>query len=255
MTPFVPFPTAYELKRSVARNLGKFWLGERLAALPHAPIYVFPDQVAFDSDAVDLMSRQILTGPLQLPHSDVIFEVAAATAEYKSIAVYARMAETSVEGFLFVRDERSARWSDVPCYARFLPDGVADVEAHPTRIPDAVAPEFFPALTGTVWRALGLLHAKTPTHEGIVSHFRRSQLARRGVRGWNYRVAAIDLTAIRALVEAAVGTHAPPRWHIRRGHWRQLPNGRRVFVRECEVGDSMHGGIIKDYRVDLGSAA
>lgn len=69
----------------VARNsrqrprdyLGGSRVGERLAALPHAPIYVFPDQVAFDSDAVDLMSRQILTGPLQLPHSDVIFEVGA----------------------------------------------------------------------------------------------------------------------------------------------------------------------------------
>jgi hypothetical protein len=33
------------------------------------------------------------------------------------------------------------------------------------------------------------------------------------------------------------------------GHWRNLADGRRVFVRECEVGDRSRGGVVKDYEV------
>ena len=80
-------------------------------------------------------------------------------------------------------------------------------------------------------------------------------LAKHGVSGWSYRVATIDIANIGRLAEPAGGTHASPRWHIRRGHWRTLSNGQRVFVRECAVGDQARGGVIKDYRIELGSAA
>ena len=36
---------------------------------------------------------------------------------------------------------------------------------------------------------------------------------------------------------------------------RTLANGQWVFVRECAVGDQARGGVVKDSRVDLGSAA
>lgn len=44
------------------------------------------------------------------------------------------------------------------------------------------------------------------------------------------------------------GTHAAPRWHQRRGHWRTLYGGRRVWVRDCTVGDASKGAVWKDYR-------
>lgn len=47
------------------------------------------------------------------------------------------------------------------------------------------------------------------------------------------------------------GTHASPRQHDRRGHWRTLPNGNRVWVRNCVVGDPTKGRVWKDYRVDV----
>ena len=50
------------------------------------------------------------------------------------------------------------------------------------------------------------------------------------------------------------GTHASPRSRIRRGHWRQLADGRRVFVRACEVGDPEHGGVVKDYIIGARAA-
>jgi hypothetical protein len=255
MTATFSLPSAYDLKRQIATSRAKFWLADRLAEIPDAPIYVFPDQRGFDSDEVDLMSRGVLAGPLMLPHPHVLFEVTPATAECMSVVAYARALEGGVEGFLFVRGKRQTRWSDVSCNALFLPDGAADVVAHPDLTDDAATQMYFPVLTGTVWRALGLLHARTLLHEATVSRLRRSPLVKAGVRGWNYHVATIDLPAIRALVEASNGTHAPPRWHIRRGHWRQLPDGRRTFIRECEVGDRARGGIVKDYRIDLRSAA
>lgn len=46
------------------------------------------------------------------------------------------------------------------------------------------------------------------------------------------------------------GTHVSPRQHIRRGHVRRLPHGRRVWVHQCLVGDPKKGMIVKDYRVN-----
>ena len=50
--------------------------------------------------------------------------------------------------------------------------------------------------------------------------------------------------------EARGGTHASPRLHDRRGHWRTLKaSGKRVWVRDCKVGDASKGAIFKDYNV------
>jgi hypothetical protein len=45
------------------------------------------------------------------------------------------------------------------------------------------------------------------------------------------------------------GTHASPRQHWRRGHWRTYASGKRVFVNPMLVGDEKNGKIIKDYVV------
>jgi hypothetical protein len=45
------------------------------------------------------------------------------------------------------------------------------------------------------------------------------------------------------------GTHASPRLHDRRGHWRTYKSGLRVWIRDCKVGDASKGVIFKDYKV------
>ena len=45
------------------------------------------------------------------------------------------------------------------------------------------------------------------------------------------------------------GTHATPRLHDRRGHWRTYPSGKRGWVRDCKVGDASKGAVFKDYRI------
>jgi len=50
-------------------------------------------------------------------------------------------------------------------------------------------------------------------------------------------------------------THASPRQHERRGHWRACANGKRVWVRHCTVGDASRGTVFKDYKVGDGGTA
>ena len=71
-----------------------------------------------------------------------------------------------------------------------------------------------------------------------------------GIRGWTWHQVEIVPERLIRPSEPQGGSHASPRWHIRRGHWRQLADGRRVFVRACEVGDPARGGVMKDYIVE-----
>ncbi len=45
------------------------------------------------------------------------------------------------------------------------------------------------------------------------------------------------------------GTHASPRLHDRRGHWRTIKTGKQVWVKACKVGDASRGIVFKDYRM------
>lgn len=55
------------------------------------------------------------------------------------------------------------------------------------------------------------------------------------------------------------GTHAPPKQHWRRGHWRNCKSGKRAWIPPMLVGDEKNGKIIKDYAIgnyrDSGSRA
>lgn len=45
------------------------------------------------------------------------------------------------------------------------------------------------------------------------------------------------------------GTHASPRQHDRRGHYRKLRSGKQVWVKSCKVGKASDGVVFKDYVV------
>lgn len=44
------------------------------------------------------------------------------------------------------------------------------------------------------------------------------------------------------------GTHASPRRHQCRGHWRNCKSGKRVWIKDCWKGDASLGTVFKDYR-------
>lgn len=45
------------------------------------------------------------------------------------------------------------------------------------------------------------------------------------------------------------GTHASPRRHQARGHWRTYKSGKRGWVSECWKGDASKGAVFKDYQI------
>jgi len=45
------------------------------------------------------------------------------------------------------------------------------------------------------------------------------------------------------------GTHASPRRHQARGHWRTYKSGKRGWVKECWRGNASKGTVFKDYEV------
>lgn len=53
-----------------------------------------------------------------------------------------------------------------------------------------------------------------------------------------------------AVATSDVAHHASPRAHSRRGHWRSLRTGKRVWIRDCRVGNPALGEVMHDYRVE-----
>ena len=47
------------------------------------------------------------------------------------------------------------------------------------------------------------------------------------------------------------GTHATPRRHQARGHWRTYKSGKRGWVKECWRGDASKGTVFKDYQSEV----
>lgn len=243
-------PKSYELKRFIAQHRHRFWCADALDGLPAAPVYTFTDQEQFNSDAVEALARTVSAASLRLPHRDVLFEVLNRAPECTIVAFVTTTAEGEILGFLFMRDRRNAtHWTDALCWAQFRPDGFAECTANPSIQTDTDWRVYAEVLTATVWRALAILANAAAIQDNRVPQIRRPKLARAGVSGWIYRVVDIDPERLGAARQAQGGTHASPRWHIRRGHWRCLPGGRSTFVRECQVGDPARGGVAKDYRV------
>jgi hypothetical protein len=247
-------PSAYELKRIVAQHRRRFWCAEALDDLPAAPVYLFQDQEQFDADAIDPIARDISAAPLRLPHRDVLFEVTHRPHEVTAVVAFVTTTlDEEIAGFLFVKV--GSRWSDVQCWAHFTKEGAAECATNPSIVCQKTCDEYARVLTGLVWRALALLSCAAEVREAQFPRTRRPKLARTGVSGWTYRIVDIDPQRIKAAIRQTTGTHASPRWHIRRGHWRTLPGGGKTFVRECEVGDPARGGVVKDYRVQMEARA
>jgi hypothetical protein len=248
-------PLSYELKRIVAQHRQSFWCASALEGLPAAPVYLFPDQELFDSEEVNTLAHWVSTGPLLLPHDAVLFEVADRGPQVQAQVAFVRRFETGVAAFLFLRRRSCRQWTDVQCHAWFRGDGVAETEGNPRLESEEQANRYARVLTGLVWRSLALLSQPAAAAEMAFPRTRRPKLARSGVAGWTWHLVDITSSRIRAAAQQHGGTHASPRWHIRRGHWRTLVDGRRVFVRACEVGDADKGGVVKDYRILTESAA
>jgi hypothetical protein len=244
-------PDAYELKRIVRAHRERFWMPDLLDGFEFAPVWRFADQERFDSDEVDALARRLAAGPQRLPHPDTIFELRDRGPQIRSQIVYARQRPDGIEALWLSLWRSPRRWTDVHAYVWIADGGVAEFAANPALEDVEMAEQCGQAAAAIVWRGLAILSQAADVRERRVPSTRRKPFARAGVQGWVWRQVAIDPARLRAATPPQGGSHASPRWHIRRGHWRQLADGRRVFVRQCEVGDPTRGGIVKDYAVEM----
>lgn len=88
-----------------------------------------------------------------------------------------------------------------------------------------------------------VLFRSEDSHESAPSCYRQAKWAK---EGWTYHV--LNVTNKRKTKRELGGTHASPRWHERRGHWRTLKSGKSIWIGQCEIGNKERGGVIKDYR-------
>jgi len=244
-------PDAYELKRILRTQRARFWSSDLLAAAEFAPIYFFDDQAGFDSDVVDQAMVRVFSGPVRLPHPSVIFELREQRSAPSGLVVCACQKGDIVEAVFLIRRRAPRGWTDCLVRIWLHPDGMAEIEGNPAEREDQTIRGHGEVAAGMVWRALTILGAAPGIRDQKVSTAKRSRLAREGVRGWVWHQVAIDPARLSAAIPPQGGSHASPRWHLRRGHWRQLADGRRVFVRQCEVGDPTRGGVVKDYTVEI----
>jgi hypothetical protein len=248
-------PAAYVLKRKVAEYWPRFWNGEKLRTMAAAPIYYFSDHARFNSDDVEILAKRLIFAPLRLPHDAVLFEVIDPHPAFKSALAFCIQIEHQLEAYLVVACRDANRFTDVLAHACFRGDGFADVEINPFLPNQPTTLKYAEVLTALVWRGLAILSQAPTMSDEKVPLTRRPKLVRAGVTGFTWHLVDINPDRMRAAVQSTGGTHASPRWHIRRGHWRTLSNGRRVFVRVCEIGDPSKGAVFKDYRVTMGEAA
>lgn len=242
-------PYAYELKRIVAQHWRKIWLGDEVRGIATAPVYVFPDEDKFDAESViDAASRLVDTDSLEIPEPEFVFEIHRRTHadnNVEVILVYGLQDGGRKFAYMFVRHH--GKWSDTICRTRFEDGGPSFVHNPANLSFDNKQSQS--AIVSSIVRGIAILAAEPDVVSETVSGVKRQLLKAKGVSGWEYKIVDIDTEKLKVRPRESVGTHASPRWHMRRGHWRRLASGARVFVRACEVGDKSRGGVVKDYVV------
>lgn len=100
---------------------------------------------------------------------------------------------------------------------------------------------------GIIQTLLGRLEAPQTAYKPTVkqSFTNRRKIAQGKKPSYDWRTVTV---LPRERSDSQGGTHASPRAHDRRGHWRTLKT-KRVWVKPCRVGDPAQGQVFHDYRV------
>jgi len=89
------------------------------------------------------------------------------------------------------------------------------------------------------------VEAYVPTAKDTFTNRRKIKEGKLPTYDWH----TIVIEPSQARQEHRGGTHASPRRHQARGHWRTYKSGRRGWVKECWRGDASKGTVFKDYEL------
>ena len=112
---------------------------------------------------------------------------------------------------------------------------------------DEVTPLVRPVMR-TLWR---LSQPKKTVEVIAASNKLNKKRVQRGKEPfYDYRVVTIDPEEERrVLADRLRGTHASPKLHVRRGHFRRYKSGKKVWVNQMFVGNPERGMVLKDYLI------
>ena len=101
--------------------------------------------------------------------------------------------------------------------------------------------------TGTLMEAI----TNGGVREYLPSTMRRKMYSKRNKKHklLEYKMLKLDLHSMSNQQEPGGGTHASPRLHLRRGHWRKYRDGHKKWIKPMWVGDKDLGVVHKDYEV------
>jgi hypothetical protein len=97
-------------------------------------------------------------------------------------------------------------------------------------------------------QALCALECKNVKIESAAHPAQQRRAAHKNLPLVSYKVLALDSSTKEVSSSHAVGTHASPRTHLRRGHIRRLIGGN-VWIDATVVNGGANGMIVKDYQV------
>ena len=95
----------------------------------------------------------------------------------------------------------------------------------------------------------GLIENQTTLYQPVVKNtFTNRRLKQKG-KPLHYEWKTVIIGPSKQKRESLGGTHASPRLHDRRGHWRTMKkSGKKVWVKQCRVGDAARGMVLHDYK-------
>ena len=94
----------------------------------------------------------------------------------------------------------------------------------------------------------GLQEGSAVGYKASVKNTYTNQRLRKKGKPLQYDWTTVTIEPPKPKGESQGGTHASPRLHDRRGHWRNTRSGKRVWVKQCKVGDPSRGSVFHDYR-------
>lgn len=184
------------------------------------------------------ISAELLARPLPYPQTALV----CAYEDKKALMLISRTGDlTAVAGLQW--DKKSVH--DIPAFIFLVDDeGVKVSHKDGTKFDYRTSPA-----TGVLAFIAAFLQSLEVAPATAYLPIKRANWEKKVRQG---KVPTYDWTTIviqpsRPRSEDQGGTHASPRWHERRGHWRTLKSGKQVWVKNCEVGDKARGAVFHDY--------
>jgi len=121
------------------------------------------------------------------------------------------------------------------------------------QLADEPTPNDVDEVRGLVATVGAWLAALSPGHSAYVPTPRpaliNSKRAAKGKRPILFDWHTVTIGPSTMMADHKGGTHASPRMHDRRGHFRRHQSGRQIWVKPCKVGSASNGCVWKDYKV------